>query len=425
MRCYSRSRCRRVRALFALSILFCLYPVFAAPQDELKELRERIESLQAEIAGREESKAEAADALKQSEQAISQARRNLLDLAKRQEQLAAELSRLEARRSGLQDRVRASQAQLEKILAAEYRGSKHEMLALLLSGKDPGASARELQYYRYIARSRASLIGDLRANLAELSTLHEDTRGKSDELKALAARETQEKNRLEAERGARRQVLVRISGEIEKGLQEITTLKRNEARLTQLVEALARMLAKKEAQRREAQRREADKREAQRKRLLAKRAEPHPPVEEPRVEAEPDLETGGGAFAQLKGRLKFPVRGELANRFGSPRSGSRINWSGLFIRAPEGQEVKAVAPGRVVFADWLRGFGNLLILDHGAGFMSIYGNNETLLKQVGDQLQAGDIVAAVGNSGGNFESGLYFELRHQGKPLDPLIWLVK
>jgi septal ring factor EnvC (AmiA/AmiB activator) len=119
----------------------------------------------------------------------------------------------------------------------------------------------------------------------------------------------------------------------------------------------------------------------------------------------------------------MPVRGELVGRFGSPRSDSGLTWRGLFIQAPAGREVKAVAPGRIVFADWLRGFGNLLILDHGDGFMSLYGNNEALLGSLGDSVRGGEAVATVGASGGNTATGLYFELRHQGKPFDPLGWL--
>jgi septal ring factor EnvC (AmiA/AmiB activator) len=137
----------------------------------------------------------------------------------------------------------------------------------------------------------------------------------------------------------------------------------------------------------------------------------------------PNADTGAGPFRELKGKLRLPVIGELTNRFGSQRQDSGLSWKGLFISAKAGRDVKAVAGGRVVYADWLRGFGNLLILDHGDGYMSLYGNNESLLKQVGDQARAGDTIAAAGNSGGNPDSGLYFELRFQGKPFDPIPWV--
>jgi murein hydrolase activator len=363
------------------------------------------------------------DALKGSEQAISQSRRSLRELSRQQEKLNAELRQLQARGESVRTQMHHGQTQLENVLGAEYRGSKHDLMALLLSGKDPAATTRELHYYRYIARSRADLIERLRGNLAELKAVSADTQRKREEIKDVAAREAAEKTRLESEREAKRQVLARLATEIEQSRKQISTLKRDEARLEKLVEAIAKMLAKKEAQQRAAAKREAAKRAAQRKLMLAKRAPNAPAPAEPKVEPEPDF--GHTAFAKLKGRLPLPVRGELTNRFGSPRSDGRINWSGLFIRSPEGQEVKAVAAGRVVFSDWLRGFGNLLIVDHGGGFMSIYGNNETLYKQVGQPLQGGETIAAVGNSGGNFESGLYFELRHQGKPVDPMRWLAK
>ena len=142
-----------------------------------------------------------------------------------------------------------------------------------------------------------------------------------------------------------------------------------------------------------------------------------------RNERLPDDSAKAGPFERLKGHLRLPVRGELNNRFGSPRFDGGLTWKGLFITARAGEEVRAIAAGRVVFADWLRGFGNLLIIDHGGAYMSLYGNNETLYKRVGETIQGGDPIAAVGNSGGNANSGLYFELRHEGKPLDPLRWV--
>jgi len=129
-----------------------------------------------------------------------------------------------------------------------------------------------------------------------------------------------------------------------------------------------------------------------------------------------------GAFASLRGQMRAPVAGKLGARFGSKR-GDGPSWKGVFIRAAEGADVRAVAGGRVVFAEWLRGFGNLIIVDHGGQYMSIYGNNSTLLKRAGDAVKGGDPIASAGNSGGNEESGLYFELRHQGRAFDPSGWV--
>jgi septal ring factor EnvC (AmiA/AmiB activator) len=178
-------------------------------------------------------------------------------------------------------------------------------------------------------------------------------------------------------------------------------MKRDETRLTRLIEQLAKALA----------------RPAKPRSLRESRSEPRL-----RNERVPERDFGG-PFAQLRGRLALPVKGELANRFGSPREDGGTVWKGLFIAARAGEEVRAIAAGRVVFADWLRGFGNLLIIDHGDGYMSLYGYNETLFKRVGDTIRGGERVAAVGNTGGHSDSGLYFEMRHEGRPFDPMSWV--
>jgi septal ring factor EnvC (AmiA/AmiB activator) len=125
----------------------------------------------------------------------------------------------------------------------------------------------------------------------------------------------------------------------------------------------------------------------------------------------------------LRGQLRLPVRGELTRRFGAPRGAAGTETKGVFIRAPEGREVRAIAGGRVVYADWMRGFGNLLIVDHGEAYLSIYANNESLLKQAGEAVTAGEAIATTGSSGGNEETGLYFEMRHLGRAFDPLRWV--
>jgi len=131
----------------------------------------------------------------------------------------------------------------------------------------------------------------------------------------------------------------------------------------------------------------------------------------------------GVRFAQLRGQLRFPVRGELVGRFGAPRAEGGTTWKGVFIRAGTGADVRAVAGGEIVYSDWLRGYGNLIIVDHGSDYLTVYGNNDTLLKEVGELVSGGDAIASVGTSGGGGDSGLYFELRHQGRPLDPMQWV--
>jgi septal ring factor EnvC (AmiA/AmiB activator) len=266
----------------------------------------------------------------------------------------------------------------------------------MLSGEDPNRIARNLHYLGYVSRARGGLIRDIERNLTGIRQVAQEAEQQAREFAAITAEQTVQRRRQESEKRSRERVLTRISKDVQRQRHEIGTLRRNEARLTRLIEQLGRIMARPRA-----------------------RTAP------PRIRNErlPERSAEASPFERLKGRLALPVRGELGNRFGSPRSDGGPPWKGLFIVARPGDEVRAIAGGRVVFADWLRGFGNLMIVDHGGTYMSLYGNNETLYKRVGDEIRGGDAIAAVGNSGGNTDSGLYFELRHQGKPLDPLSWV--
>ncbi len=364
-----------------------------AKEKELRELRGRIEALQKQLSGAEESKSEAADALRESERAISEANRSLRELGAHSREINRELAALGAESQRGKESLKAQQVLLARLLYQHYLGGQTEPLKLLLNREDPNEIARRLHYFGYISRARAQLIIDLRASLARLSELSEEARRKAAELAAVTTETHTQRGRLEREKRARNQVLTRISRDIQRQRREIGTLKRDENRLARLVESIARLVA---------------------------RAKPAPRLKNERV---PQAPSGDSAFLELKGKLNLPVRGELANRFGSPRADGGVVWKGLFIAARAGEEVRAIADGRVVFADWLRGFGNLLIVDHGDAYMSLYGNNEALYKRVGDPIRGGESIAAVGASGGNADSGLYFELRHQGRPLDPLDWV--
>lgn len=374
----------------------------AAANEELQQLRSRIEALKQELATAEESKSEAADALKASERAISDANRKLAELNEKASDGNRQLAELRRLSEQNADAVRRQQALQAEWLYQRYVSGVPEPLKLLLSGENPARIGRELYYYGRVLEARGEHIASLRESLAQLRDLEAQTQEKMSELNAIAAEQAAQRKRLEQEKQARAKVLAQISRDIQRQRREIGTLKRDENRLTKLIERLNRIIARTPA--------------------------PKPPRAAgaaPRLHNDrlPAKMTEAGPFETLKGRLALPVRGELVNRYGSPRSDGGLTWRGLFIAAPAGEQVRAVAPGRVVFADWLRGFGNLLIVDHGDGYMSLYGYNETLYKQVGQNIAGGDVVAAVGNSGGSADSGLYFEMRHQGKPFDPLTWV--
>lgn len=371
-------------------------------REELRQLKDRIESLQKQLSDAEGSKSEVVDALKESERAISNANRELAGLSGQARDANRSLAaiRTDAEKTG--EALKVQRAHLSRLMYERYVNGPADPLRLALSGRNPNDISRQSVYLAHVSRARAGLINGLRENLEHLAELGKAAEDKARELAEIAAKQAKEKQKLESERRARTDVLARISRDIQKQRREISTLQRDENRLTKLVEQLSRIISRPAP------------------------GSTRQPAAQPRLRNDrvPERQSAdAGTFSQLRGKLALPVRGEVAGRFGAPRADSGLTWRGLFITARTGEEVRAVAGGRVVFADWLRGFGNLLIVDHGDGYMSLYGNGETLYKQVGELIRGGDAIATVGNSGGNPVSGLYFEMRHQGKPFDPLGWV--
>ncbi len=382
-----------MRAVFFLLSLFAAAATGAANKEELIELRSRIEALTRELAESEESKTHAADALEESERAISNANRELATLNAQLQESNKELSRLKAQGHKLEGEIADEKSHLSALLRQMHRSQEEEALKLLLDGTDINALSRELAYYSHLARARSEFLQLLKIDLEALERVTIAAEEKGAEIEALKSQQTKERMVLQEQRHERADVLRRLSKQIRQQQSEISTLKQNETRLATLIARLAKVV---------------------------KPSKKLPVLENERL---PEPRDEGIEFERLKGKLSLPVRGELSNRFGATREDSNLTWKGLVILAQSGASVKAIAPGKVVFADWLRGFGNLLIVDHGEGYMSLYGYNETLHRQVGDVIRAGDTIAEVGNSGGNPDPGLYFEMRHQGKPFDPLTWV--
>jgi murein hydrolase activator len=389
-----------------LLALICSCQLYANPQaskENLKQLQNRIKSLQKDLAKKEASKTEAADALRDSERAISETNRILARLAQQQIEADNSLNLLLDRSEQIQRHIKIQQEQLGEMLYYQYLNGQQDYLQLLLSQQDPNQIARNFHYHGYLKRARSENIDALRSQHEQLDALARESRAKKEEIAKIQTEQTRRKLQLEQEKIKREKILANFSEKITQQQQEISKLKNDEQRLTNLVKELDKLLAQRKST----------------------------PASTPRTSSPaplhnrmlPDSSISGRSFASLKGKLRLPVRGELVNRFNSPRQEGGIKWRGLFIRSRNGNEVKAIAGGQVVFADWLRGFGNLMILDHGNNYMSLYGYNETIYKRVGERVRSGDTIATVGNSGGNRETGLYFELRHQGTPFDPLTWV--
>ncbi len=433
-----------------------------------QQLKARLDELRQEISAGEATRSEAIDALASSEQAISDTNRKLHDLAKQQSSVQSDLGSLAQRRAAAERTISQQQAGLSKLLRDRYVSGGEDPFKLLFSGDNPNRIARDFEYLGYVSRAQASMLSDLQKSLANLDDLTHQTAQRSQELDSIGQETSTQRAQLLEDEENRKATLAAISEKLQSQRAEAGNLERDDARLAKVVDELGKLIERQAKERAERQRlaqiahdKERARAEAaaaaaaaaaarqaeEAQRLAEAHSENHsdahveapvarPPVAAP---APPPPATPSSApaneasqtvaladfqghFAHLKGTLKLPVKGELVAHFGASRAGGGPSWKGVFIQAATGSEVHAVAPGRVVFAEWLRGFGNLLIIDHGDQYLSIYGNNESLLKQPGDVVQTGDEVATAGNSGGNLETGLYFELRYQGKPFDPLSW---
>ena len=335
---------------------------------------------------------------------ISNANRALQAVEVEMRSVRAAIADLAARRAVQERSLETGRASLRRLLAARavarVSGAAPDFVRLALSGEDLADVERRLHYLTYLSRAAAQMIEVHRSGLADAARLKADSEAKARELAVIEARARGEREQLLKERREHRRLLERIAGEIRSARKQIRVLVADETRLARLVEEIGKLLAAR------------------------------PGAGYARVTAAPEPGTGGAAgmfparlFSTFKGSLRLPVRGELAGRFGAPSAERGLSAKGVFIRAPEGEQVRAIGAGRVVYADWMRGFGNLMIVDHGEAFLSIYGNNESLLKQTGDTVTLGEPLATVGHSGGNEQTGLYFELRHLGRPFDPLRWV--
>ncbi|MDP4909813.1 MAG: peptidoglycan DD-metalloendopeptidase family protein [Burkholderiaceae bacterium] len=408
------------------------------------DLRARIQTLQKELDTREAVRKEAADALKSSEVAISQTTRRLKELATQLKKARSELDELKKQIQRQQGLLAQRREELSDQLRRQYAGGLSPWAALL-SGDDPQALSRHLAYLDYVSRARAKAVAELKIEIERLAQLEARLDIRQKEVARWVEETTQQRSLLETQKKERATVLARIEGQIQAQRSEAVRLGQDDQRLGGLIDSLggqiqAAQQAERAAQMAEqAERAEEAKRaeqrrlaEEQKRNTLALQAQEERQIELARraaleqerkesaraAEAASTPKSGEG----LKKGLRWPLRGTLMARFGTNRPEGGI-WRGVLIKASDGTPVAAVGGGTVVYSNWLRGFGNLLIVDHGEQYLSVYAYNQSLLKQVGDSVRAGDTLALAGSTGGQVDSALYFEIRHRGAALDPLTFL--
>jgi len=441
----------------------------AAAEASRAAIQQKLGALKKDISRTESEKEDAADELSASEEKISDASRALRELSDEQAATNAKLKDLANEQERLAQTIASQKQQLAKMLREHYVAGNEDRVKLLLSGDNPNRINRDLQMMAYVSQAQAKLLTSLRGNLAAVEANHASTQNARDELEEIADEQKEQKALLEKEKAKRAALLANLSSKLVNQRKQASSLERDEQRMSGLVDELTRIIREQEiaaaAERKRQQALAAARAKAaaeakaralarakalqqERERLAREAARtgkpakplpvPAPVPDEPKVAAEPAPQEEktpprradtalasnlpNGAFESLRGRMPAPVAGRVAARFGAKRADGPA-WRGVFVKAAQGADVRAVAPGRIAYARGMRGWGNVIIINHGGEYLSIYGFNETLLKHEGDTVKAGDVIASAGNTGGNEESGLYFELRHLGKPIDPAGWV--
>ncbi len=352
----------------------------AQTKQKLDNVRAEIKKIVDEQKQTSARKDEAITALRDQDLKVAAAAKDLRAIEQKLAGQQEKLQELETRRDALNVKLAAQRETLAALLRSAYVVGHGEELKLLLAQEDVAKIGRMLEYFHYFERARVEQIQALLKDLDALAQVHKAIDEETAQLTATRTQRADEAKQLDTERGQRAQVLADLDKQLKDDQARLAALGQDEKELTD---------------------------------LLAKLRDVFADIPKQLAGAEP--------FASQRGRLNWPARGRLVSGYGA-RIGERTS-SGIVIAAAEGAEVHAVSHGRVVFADWMRGFGLLLIVDHGDGYLSLYGYNETLLKDVGDWVSANEAVATSGATGGQKTPGVYFELRAQGKPVDPRGWL--
>ncbi|MFT5483471.1 MAG: septal ring factor EnvC (AmiA/AmiB activator) [Halieaceae bacterium] len=350
---------------------------------KLELVESQIEQLESRLTSFRQEQSALQRELKRAEIALGKIQRDISNTEKQLKFKRNQLAELKNQRSQLMASRSSQQALIEREIQTAYQVGREGKLKLLLNQKEPQTLARALAYYDYFNRARNNRIDNFMSIIRRIDEIEPEIQQASSELAATRAELELQLSSLEQNRQRRSVSLASLSASISTDDQKLKQLSSNRKEFERLLSA----------------------------------------IEEAVADLEIPFEIR--AFDEARGAMPWPVDGKAQNRFGRSRTGSSLKWQGLLIAAPEGSTIGAIHHGRVVFADWFRGSGLLLILDHGDGYMSMYGHNQSLLREVGEWVSVGDPIGTVGNSGGQAHSALYFEIRKDGKPTDPVKWCKK
>ncbi len=350
----------------------------AQTEGQLQALKAQITAIRDKVSHDAVESDRLAQELQAAEVSVAGARARLADLRREKADRTAHRAGIAAQQHSREAAVAALREGLAQQLRAAYLIGREEPLKLLLNQQDPARAGRMFTYYSYFGRARAGVITAIDADIRALAGLDAQLAADEQRLDTLQSAAADEVSQLQTARAQRDTALLAIKAESRNSAQVLQRLQGQQAALTALLRDLKRAL-------------------------------------------QPFPSDANGAFGGLRGRLAWPVGGHLAARFGQVRAGG-LKWDGVLIDTERGTDVRAVYRGRVIYADWLPGLGLLAIIDHGDGYLSLYGHNDRLYKAVGDTVGAGDVIAVSGDSGGTSRPQLYFEIRKGGRPVDPGPW---
>lgn len=393
--------------------LFLSPPLQAADNPDLNKVREQIQQKQQEISSQKKDLDQLHQQLQKDEAAVTALAKRLQGSQSKLKATRKQLEALAAQGRELTAQLKRQERLLAEQLNHAYRMGNSDYLKLLLNQQDPVAVGRALDYYGYFNQARLDAIAALKETQRRLAQNRRQTTQASDKLSSLVKEQQQDQTSLQQKQLQREGTVSEIKKSLVDDQQQLAKLRAAEQRMQRKIEeARKRLLAERKRKKAEAVARARAKAREQ------GRSEAAAEAQASAVIAQGDHK----GLGKERGHLPWPLQGPQIRRFGEHRSGE-VTWKGILIGGSEGAPVSAIADGDVVFADWLEGFGNVLVIDHGSGYLSLYGNNSTLLKASGDTVRRGESVARVGNSGGQPQTGLYFEIRWQGKPVSPTSWL--
>ncbi|MFL1491204.1 murein hydrolase activator EnvC family protein [Pseudomonas antarctica] len=420
-----------LRALITLALVCLLQPAFAderaQTQQQLDATRQDITELKKLLGKLQEEKSGVQKDLRGTETEMGKLEKQVQELQKELKKSESELERLDAEKKKLQS-ARVEQQRLIAIQArAAYQSGRQEYLKLLLNQQNPEKFARTLTYYDYLSKARLAQLKGFNETLRQLANVEQEIADQQSQLLDQKTALDTQRDQLETVRKERQQALAKLNSDVKARDAKLQAREQDQAELATVLKTIEETLARQAREAEEARQKaliaqqEAQKKRQREAELAATTDAPARAASGPLVSSAG--ENFGDPFASARGKLPWPVDGRLLARFGETRGNdTRAKWDGVMISAAAGSQVHAVHGGRVVFADWLRGAGLLVILDHGNGYLSLYGHNQTLLKSAGDVVKAGESISTVGNSGGQDTPALYFAIRQQGRPSDPAQW---